>query len=301
MRVSMYIISVFPRLIRRILIKILKMVGCDVVMRLGEFDFQVPLWGQGALTSLNWEKTWSVDLYTKLLQINDGIFIDIGANVGQSLMDILYINKKLRYIGFEPNPSCSSYIDELIRVNNLDDHSVLTTAIGEQYSILTLYLEMYSNTDTSATLISNLRPGREYAKKYVTCINFDIILNCIKIDNVSIVKIDVEGAELEVLHGIGNILTKFRPIVAIEVLFSAKNSDLSLMAERNKNVLNIANDNGYEIYQIVKSKDLKFVLYVMKIDAFKSEYYNDENKELCDYLMVPLELKNKLVTTFDVK
>ena len=51
--------------------------------------------------------------YTDMLIIYKG-FIDVGVNVGQTLLKLKSISSEINYLGFEPNPNCVNYLKNLI-------------------------------------------------------------------------------------------------------------------------------------------------------------------------------------------
>jgi len=62
--------------------------------------------------------------------INKGaLVIDIGANVGQSIVSIFNANSKLNIIAFEPNPLCRNSLNQLARIWPLK-HRVLLYFLG---------------------------------------------------------------------------------------------------------------------------------------------------------------------------
>ena len=49
-----------------------------------------------------------------LLKKKNGAYLDIGVNIGQTLMKLKSVNPKIEYIGFEPNATCVHYVNKLI-------------------------------------------------------------------------------------------------------------------------------------------------------------------------------------------
>ena len=54
------------------------------------------------------------DAFKKILQIKSGSVIDVGANIGQTLNNILLIDAKREYIGFEPQSYAVAIIEIFI-------------------------------------------------------------------------------------------------------------------------------------------------------------------------------------------
>ena len=76
-------------------------------------DFKIPIFATTDFTNVFYVPNWKTDLIKRLVLPNDGAFIDVGANVGQTLLDTLNAHPMVQYIGFEPNPSCVFYLRTL--------------------------------------------------------------------------------------------------------------------------------------------------------------------------------------------
>src|SRR5690348_13368483 len=50
---------------------------------------------------------WFLQLLTLLLPYNKGSFVDVGANLGQTMIKVKALDSARKYIGFEPNPTCA--------------------------------------------------------------------------------------------------------------------------------------------------------------------------------------------------
>lgn len=51
--------------------------------------------------------------------------IDVGANIGQTLLKIVPFNRSIKYIAIEPNIYCKTYLEKLCKLNNLTNVKVL--------------------------------------------------------------------------------------------------------------------------------------------------------------------------------
>lgn len=106
------------------------------------------------------------------------------------------------------------------------------------------------------------------------------------------VKIDVEGAELEVLLGMEAQIKLFRPYIITEIL-SAYSRDNAVRVERQKGILDFAIRNRYEIYRIIEDSSGR-IRTLMPIDDFDPGF----DKDQCNYLIVPSEQKAELALRF---
>src|ERR1700682_1074969 len=66
-----------------------------------------------------WKRSWKTEVIGRLASSDRGTFLDVGVNVGQTLLDVCVTNPSARYLGFEPNISNVFYLREMIRANSL--------------------------------------------------------------------------------------------------------------------------------------------------------------------------------------
>jgi FkbM family methyltransferase len=133
-------------------------------------------------------------LYKRLLGLADGLFVDVGVNLGQTLIQLRQIDRERPYLGFEPNPDCLHYVDTLIRRNSYAHVELLAVGIGENTGVLSLYLPPGRSTDSTATLIKDLRPDRDYDARQVPIFSEDHLVGLIGDRKLGVVKVDVEGS-----------------------------------------------------------------------------------------------------------
>ena len=252
------------------------------------FIFNISLAGQSVLIpaihgfGFNYlfkdKEPWFNDV---LLLLGDGkdTVVDVGVNTGQSLLKFLYQGKYNSYIGFEPNPGCCYYLNELISVNNIAGASVCNIALSDRTDVLTLNLNE-DNWDSSASIIPGFRKNKNKGKSInvATFRGDEVIPKVINSQKVSLIKIDVEGAELEVLKGLQNTITKYQPFIICEIL-PAYDSDNTERINRQNKLVGLLNQLDYKIYRILKDKKKRFTEFV-RIDSI--EIHN--RIEWCDYL-----------------
>ena len=69
----------------------------------------------------NYDEVWMGQMLKILLSVNDYAFMDVGVNIGQTLCQVKSIDNKRIYYGFEPNPACNMFVEELIRINKFSN------------------------------------------------------------------------------------------------------------------------------------------------------------------------------------
>jgi FkbM family methyltransferase len=235
-------ILIFLRVLRKF--GLLKRLNTHVTNANG---FLIPIIGEIGLDHLRDEEVWMGIFLRKVShKFKDKIFLDIGVNIGQTLLKVIFLNKKQNYIGFEPNASCVSYVNELIRVNALSTIAIFPVALSDHTGEINLQFYHDRKTDSSASLVQGFRADKVvYTRKVFTVdansIHFD--------DSIGLIKIDVEGAELEALKGLERHLQIDRPLVVCEVL-PVYNESNEFRVDRQNEIEKFLKRNKYEIVRI---------------------------------------------------
>ena len=64
-------------------------------------NISTPAWSARSIAF--WRPDWKTQLIRHFLEQRRGLFIDVGANVGQTLLDYLSCSPRHGYLGFEPS------------------------------------------------------------------------------------------------------------------------------------------------------------------------------------------------------
>lgn len=214
-------------------------------------------------------------------QIN--LFIDVGVNIGQTLIKIKSIQPNVEYIGFDPSIKCISYVQSLQSLNDLNNSTLLAVGISDTVGKLTL--RGYSDTDTRASF-SNAQIREDQATFFTTVpvFSLDFILKENQLNQLVVLKIDVEGHELSVLKGARELLKMANPIILFEVL-PHHNIDEKI---------NIANElykflikNNYTIYNLEQN--------TYKLKKVKSLIDNEDNYSVTDFVAFSYNIHKELI------
>jgi len=146
--------------------------------------------------------------------------IDVGANVGNHTIFYAKYTWARRIYPFEPNPKARELLRRNIASNGDFRGSIETGHMHFGLGSHTSRLELFrpDNNNLGAT---QLRPILDESGDAVDCVRLDDLSFE---GHVAFIKIDVEGMEIDVLRGGENIISTFRPIIAIEI--SATNESL---------------------------------------------------------------------------
>lgn len=119
--------------------------------------------------------------------------IDCGANVG---MAILYFKKfypESKIMAFEANPVTFNYLKKNIIANNLANVEIFNLALSDKQGTISFFV------DDQNSLISSLDPNRYGNNRKKVTINCDKLSNFIQGNTFDLAKIDVEGAEFQIM------------------------------------------------------------------------------------------------------
>jgi FkbM family methyltransferase len=162
-----------------------------------------------------------------------GAVFDIGANVGlYGLLAAAYGDRAVRC--FEPAPDTAGVARTTAAANGLDV-TVAEIALGDDTGQATLYLS--DSTDSSNSLNPDFRAhSREIVVPLQTLDDYVTRTGVVP----SIIKIDTETTEPEVLAGAAELIRKHRPWIMTEVLWS-------LVEDRLHDVMD---EFGYTYYHL---------------------------------------------------
>ena len=241
--------------------------------------------------------SWRTYIIERLAGRRQGLFVDVGVHLGETLLDLRFSHPEMPYLGFEPHSECVHYVRRLIHVNKFRNCSVVGCALSDQQGLLKFYRRAL--TDSEATLRRDLHPDYEYETIPVPCFSFDEIRPSLEVENVSFIKIDVEGAELGVLRGMRRTLHTDRPWIVCEVLFTFPSADLDTSRQRNNELLSILGEEQYGVWQLRKSENGRHVAGISQVVEFESAYWSPSNADLCDYLFLPFEHAAQVLSVLD--
>jgi FkbM family methyltransferase len=247
-----------------------------------ESRFSVPVVGPGPHVWLTWRPNWKAELIARVLEDRHGAFIDVGANVGHTLLDFLWCRTSCPYVGFEPNAECAGFLQQLIFENTLANCAVVPVGLADRAAVVKLFVPL--GDSSSGTMLAKLRPGRPEREIFVSCVPFDDVWQTMGNPPISLVKIDVEGAELEVLTGMSGALSEQRPPVLCEVLHADARADLDAYAERTRALSRLLADADYLAYRVVKQGSSYAGLE--RVDGFPVWRWDQLRAEACDYLFI---------------
>lgn len=182
-----------------------------------------------------------LDIISKYLQ-SGMTYIDIGANIGQhSMYAASIVGKHGKVYAYEPIPKVYEQLKSSSKANEYDNiihaHNY---ALGEKESTELLNI----SKDIGGSSLVNQNNDAEEKIQVVIKKGDDQLLTLYSVD---MIKIDVEGYELEVLLGIKDTLLKHHPVLLLEYSgqFYKNNTD-----KYGIKILMLLAECGYILYDI---------------------------------------------------
>jgi len=226
-------------------------------------------------------------LIKNFADFDKGIFVDVGVNIGQSMIRLKTKYPEMEYLGFEPNASCVSYSQNLIEKNRFEYCRLYNCALSTEIQTLELYKTL--TTDSRASMVSELRPNVFSNKEQILALDFDSVF---KKQKIVFIKIDVEGAEYEVLKGMSGSINEHQPIITCEVLDSHNSETMDFTRERANMVSDLLHTMNYGIIQLHTENNR--VASYKNLQSFEIKQWTTSSSYCNDYLFFP-EAKREMV------
>ena len=140
----------------------------------------------------SWAPTWKTELLEKLLAGGDGVLVDVGANVGQTLLDDVHLGGRGGYVGFEPLLPAAACVQRVIDDNGLSQAVLVPIALSDRPTVSAIHIP--EGDLKSASLERDLRPRRTTKIQWVSAHALDDIWSVLAGGRrPAAVKVDVEG------------------------------------------------------------------------------------------------------------
>jgi FkbM family methyltransferase len=171
--------------------------------------------------------------------------LDIGANVGWYSLNFIKKFENVEVHSFEPIPKIFDNLLENFKLNNVDSSQAYNIGLYKDNTTLDFFHDVNNNMASS---ITNLRNKPENKKVKCKVKKLDDFLEEKNINQVDLIKCDVEGAEYFVYLGAVNTIKKHHPIIFSEMLrkWSAK------FNYHPNDIISFLSELGYRCYALSK-------------------------------------------------
>lgn len=243
--------------------------------------FRIPLLGEHGYSNLNLSEPWMTELLQKtkpMFASDSALFMDVGTNIGQTLIKLRSVLPNMPYVGFEPNPTCVFYMNALVRANDFRSVEVFPFGLSDVPAILSLHLYSDHDADSAASIINEFRANEKVFRSIHVPV-FPISAVALKMP-LGFLKIDVEGSEWEVLKSVAPLLESDQPLISTEIL-PCYRSDNGSRLERQGKIEELLRGLSYECFRIVRRDNQIHYLWRLEEIGVHSQV------AWSDYLWVP--------------
>lgn len=176
----------------------------------------------------------------KLVCVPGSTFVDIGANIGyETLWGSHLVGESGHVYSFEPLPNLAAQIRESLAYNHITNVTVFQKAAGDARAKASIYVQ---NTDAGLTSLV----AQPHAEKS-TDVEIETVDSLLGAHTIHMIKLDVEGYELEALRGAQHLIKHSMPVIVFEFSPHLYERDY---AGKSLELLETLSSYGYTIYPI---------------------------------------------------
>ena len=195
----------------------------------------------------NYSESPELRLFHLLANGGKKTVFDLGANTGIYSLIRGKGFPEDQIFSFEPNPVNYTRLVDNVKLNALTNVQTFPFAVGATKADLSFYVpksDIISDTSSTSSQFSNSTYGGQLAWKEIKVSQLTLDSFCTEnnLNQVNLMKIDVEGHEIDVLEGAREIIAKSKPIILIESF---------LNESKTRFLKNFVLENKYMVYLVL--------------------------------------------------
>ena len=172
------------------------------------------------------------------------VFWDIGANFGLHGLTAKHLKPDTRVICIEPSPVMIARLQTNARLNNVSVE-IINAALADSRGFRYLHLAL---GNAGMTTLKPLENASYPDKVLCWCDTGDNLVECNTLPVPTVIKLDVEGSELDVLRGLQNVLSETRlQAVVLE-------ADPKFVSESDSEVYKILTAAGFKMKVLTRNE-----------------------------------------------
>ncbi|TSJ36392.1 FkbM family methyltransferase [Mucilaginibacter corticis] len=279
--------------------KIISRFNFHVYKTINNVKYKLPILNAVGTLNVRSHEEWMVQLMGHLLTSKGTTFVDVGVNIGQTLLKIRSIDQEIAYMGFEPNPVCNYYTQQLIKANGLRDCQLFPVGLGNAVGFKQFYIfEKDDISSSAASTIEDVFGKTPVTTDIIPVFDLDHFKDTyLKDKKIDILKVDVENGELEVFEGGLKTIAQFQPMIITEILPIINKDTIVKTNERKAEMQRIMEEINYSFYKIIINSKEQFI-GLKKVSNLVLETADFSQIELdYNYLIAPLS-KKSIITPF---
>jgi len=185
--------------------------------------------------------------YMDALHAPHSIVIDVGANMGAYAIPLAKAFADIEVHAFEPNPFAVERLRKNLAMNGVGNVLLQQYAVGAQAG----RMDLHAFTEEDLGLSSLISPPKEGSRNIpVEVITLDDFYR-VNQRSISLIKIDVQGFEFQVLQGGRNLIQQKRPYILLDHEDNLFSEPLGA-EEAKQNLQNFFSQCGYIVFSMSK-------------------------------------------------
>ena len=165
------------------------------------------------LRKCDFDDQQELNLLNQISDKNKIFFFDCGSNFGFYSLFVASINKKNKVLAFEASNKTLKEFKENIEINKFNSIEVKNLAIS---NLIDHELDFYESKKDWESSIDQTNFNESHKVSVRTTTLDKVTKNIFLNDFFIIIKVDVEGHEMNVIEGSLNLIEKFAPLIIIE-------------------------------------------------------------------------------------
>jgi FkbM family methyltransferase len=176
--------------------------------------------------------------------------IDVGAHIGYLTFYLAsLVTESGKVYSFEPDPRVGSYLDKSIAASEMNWIHPFPLALTAKDGEIEFYLARGQGSSTAVKASEHL----DVTPTIVTGVTLDGLIAAGKVvDNIRLIKLDIEGFEIEAIRGMAELIKRSRPILVVEV----NEERLSAQGESSARLLELLESLNYNVLALESPKKL---------------------------------------------
>jgi FkbM family methyltransferase len=172
----------------------------------------------------------------------DNAYFDIGSNVG--LRSVYALSENRPTVLFDPNPEVSKISKQMIALNQFQNFKIEQSGVSDSEGELNFYIS--SSAYMSSFDKEHAAKDKIVAEIKIPVTTINLYLKANPQFQPKIVKVDVEGFEINVLKGASDMLKIYKPALLLEIL----DTDIN-----RKSILDYLATYQYEAYYLFNKSE----------------------------------------------
>ena len=259
------------------------------------FSFQLEVFDKETLSDQLKERGYhgynDLDIFKNLIKPNSTV-LDIGANIGwYTVIAAQLVGPRGQIHAFEPDPTNVNMLKKNMSLNNICNVKIHAVAVLDRDGMIDFYQNPENYGDHSISPWTYQRcfvVDQNYSNPTsIPCARIDNLLSCQEFQNVSFIKMDIQGSECRALAGLEKYLHQHRPPILLEYspahIYHAKSSPFEIFAFIDK--------NQYLPYEVIPQDQYPARVQPIAVaDLFKkTQLTHDDFGNWTDLLLMPTQ------------